>query len=262
MELFCVGYHHPHGADFEIERPYGLGSWTFLLIKTPALFKIDGKEIEAKKNSFIIYSKNMPQYYKAIKKEYIDDWFHFDVTKEDEKLFKSLNIPINKVVSVDNSTELSDIIRNMTNDFYSENSFKVDVADLYLKLLFLKLGTILENKRKYNSKSSYTIVQLANLRSSIYNFPHLHRTIDSMADELSMSRSTLQHKYKDAFGVSITDEIIQSRIMRSEFFLRTTNLPLSEIATQCGYNDEMYFMRQFKAKNGITPTEFRKKTNE
>ena len=36
---------------------------------------------------------------------------------------------------------------------------------------------------------------------------------------------------------------------------------LEEIAEQCGYHSEIYFMQQFKKETGMTPTQYRTKGN-
>ena len=39
----------------------------------------------------------------------------------------------------------------------------------------------------------------------------------------------------------------------------TRNLPVTEIAYQCGFNDAKYFARRFRQATGQTPSEFKRK---
>lgn len=82
--------------------------------------------------------------------------------------------------------------------------------------------------------------------------------VDMLADEVGMSRSGFQHLYKKMFGVSIMQDIIRGRIERSKRLLVSTDLTVAEIAERCGYGSAFAFMRQFKEKCGVTPTEYRK----
>ena len=41
-----------------------------------------------------------------------------------------------------------------------------------------------------------------------------------------------------------------------------TNNSVSLIAEKCGYENDSYFMRQFKSHIGITPSEYRKKYSD
>ena len=96
------------------------------------------------------------------------------------------------------------------------------------------------------------------LRNDIYNNPQIDRTVDSMAQELSMSRSAFQHNYKNIFGKSVINDIINSRLRRVKFYLTTSDMTLEDIAQQCGYHNQLHLIRQFKQHYGLTPTEYRK----
>ena len=259
MKIYSIGYNHPHDKYFCIDRPGGTSNWLLLLIKTPAIFRQDNKEIVTKKNSFILYTDSTPQYYKAYGNEYIDDWFHFSVNDEEKKLVDELNIPLNTVTEIFDITELSSIVRNMTYEFYSKNIYKNEIMDLSIRMILYKLSQILSAKTGLTTEiSSIYYDRMQNLRNNIYNTPEVHRTVDEMAENLSMSRSGFQHTYKKIFGVGVSEDIINSRLQKVKFYLSTTEMTLSDIAELCGYNNEIYLMRQFKKKFGITPTEFRR----
>ena len=42
--------------------------------------------------------------------------------------------------------------------------------------------------------------------------------------------------------------------------LRNTNDSITDIAIACGYENDTYFMRQFKQSKGCTPTEYRRRS--
>jgi two-component system response regulator YesN len=49
------------------------------------------------------------------------------------------------------------------------------------------------------------------------------------------------------------------RLGRSRQLLSATNDMISEVAYKVGYSDPIYFARRFKAKYGVSPSEYRKK---
>lgn len=255
MEIQCVGFHHQHNDDFLIDRPYGIADYLFLLVKTPAIFRIDGKEIITQKNSFILYTKGYSQYYRAFGKNYIDDWMHFRGEDMDELLIKTLDIPTNTVVPLGSISEISGIMRSITTEFYSDNPYRADITESYMRILFMKLSDILRLSRE--SKSDGELIKYTELRNAIFQMPHIKRSVDDMARELTVSRSGFQHSYKRYFGVSVSEDKINARVQRAEFYLSSTELSLAEISDLCGYKDEAYFMKQFKRIKGLTPTEFR-----
>lgn len=258
MEINSIGYNHTHDHKFIIDRPNGLSSWLFLLIKTPAVFKQSGSETTTKSNSFILYSNDAPQYYKASGNIYIDDWIHFFADDIDIELFKTLEIPLNTVIELGDIDEISSVIRCTTYEFYSKGKFKTDITELYLKMLFLKLSDkLLSQKYSPNRSMSVYFERLQHLRNDILNSPCENWTVDNMSERLSMSRSSFQHTYKKIFGTNVMSDVIESKLQRVKFYLSTTNMTLSQIAEQSGYASEIYMMRQFKEKYGITPTQFR-----
>lgn len=259
MEIHSIGFNHPHDKNFTINRPNGAYSWLFLLIKTPAIFLIQGTDIVTKPNSFVLFSPEEPHWYRTFEEEYIDDWFHFSLDHNDQEMVKSLGIPINTIVELGNITELTTLIRHMTYEFNTNTMFRSEISKLYLQILFYKLSRQLLsiNSASTNATSVY-YERIAKLRNEIYNTPQIKRSVDEMAEQLFMSRSGFQHTYKKIFGVSVIADIVTSRLQRSKFLLSTTDMTISEIASHCGYNSEIYLMRQFKEKFGVTPTEFRR----
>lgn len=258
MNLLSIGYSHLHDYSFVVDRPNGIDSWLFLLIKTPAIFLDNGVKKKVNENSFVLYDTDTPQYYKAYEKEYIDDWFHFLPSEEDILFFHSLHIPLNKVTYLGNISELSTIVRNMTYEFYADNPYKKQIIRNYFHLLFYKTNQlVVSDSIQPNRLVSSHFMRMQALRNDIYNNPQAPRNVDSMASQLSMSRSAFQHNYKKIFGKSVLCDIINSRINRVKFYLRTSDMTLCQISQLCGYHNELHLIRQFKQHTGVTPTEFR-----
>ncbi|MGN0620789.1 MAG: helix-turn-helix domain-containing protein [Porcipelethomonas sp.] len=261
MEIHSIGYHHPHDRNFIIDRPDGIGSsWLFLLFKTEAVIKQNGKETAVRPNSFIIYSGEEPEYYRACSEEYIDDWFHFTVEQMDIQLFSELNIPINKVTYIGDISEITSIIRAMTYEFHASNIYSADITELYLKMLFFKLSRVIHSSiRELSEHSASRYDEMIRLRSFIYSNISEIGTVSDMAAYLSMSKSSFQHTYKKIFGVSVMNDVIQSRLNHAKKMLSTTSYPLKTIAKQSGFSSEFHLMRQFREKTGMTPSEYRRK---
>jgi len=55
LHINNIGYNHTHDADFEIQRPCGSGDYLLLLLKTPAIFTLGGKDIITEPDSFILF---------------------------------------------------------------------------------------------------------------------------------------------------------------------------------------------------------------
>lgn len=258
MRMDEIGYNHKHDRNFYIDRPTGAGDWLLLIVKSPAIFRIDGKNIRTPAHTFIIFTPEYPQFYRPDCDEYFDDWIHFGPDDDELELMKQLEIPFNTPVAVSDSTDISDIVKHMCFEQYSANTNRVQSVDLYFRLLLYKLNE--KNAVKFNcsfaSKGPY-FEKLLWIRESIFRWPSRDYSIDDMAKELSLSRSRFQHLYTEAFGVSVSKDLIASRLHKAVELLNTTNLSVTEIASSVGYSTTQYFIRQFKGEFGITPSQYK-----
>lgn len=98
---------------------------------------------------------------------------------------------------------------------------------------------------------------LPKLRLQMTNQPQLDWSMEKSAKEIGISQSHLQRLYRELFGTTMTEDLICARVSRAEFLLLHTQLRITEIAAECGYQNETHFMRQFKKRKGMTPTQFR-----
>lgn len=256
MKINTIGYNHTHDADFIIDRPNGSGDYLLLIVKTPAYFRLtDTAEQTVPADSVILYAKDTPQYYRALTSGFANDWIHFQLTDEELPFFQTLQIPFNTVITVPNVQDLSYFIKKISYEKYSANLYQEETMILYMKLLFYKLSELILTNQKEELGSHYE--NLALLRSKIYTMPYENWTVEGLSHELAMSKSRFQHVYKNTFGISVMNDVILSRIEHARYLLSTTNLPIHQIATMCGYPCSVHFMRQFKSRVGTTPSKYR-----
>lgn len=257
LHINNIGYNHCHDADFQIQRPTGSGDYLMLLLKTPAIFTLNGKDIITAPDSFMLYHEGTPQLYRAYGVQFSNDWFHFSISDDEMNFFEALDIPFDTVIPIGNLNGLSLIIKNLCYENYSSNLYKTDSVELYMKLFFIKLSEKIHSTEQASSSSYYEKMSI--LRSQIYNMPYQDWNIEGLAHQLTMSKSYFQHLYKEIFGISVMNDVIQSRIEHSKYLLSITDIHISQIAEMCGYKCELHFMRQFKTRMQMTPSEYRKR---
>ncbi|MCI6581301.1 MAG: AraC family transcriptional regulator [Oscillospiraceae bacterium] len=258
MKIINVGYNHCHDSDFYIDRPEGSGDNLLILLKTDAVFNIDGKDIKIPENSFFMYKKGRPQRYRCVYQSvFANDWVHFEFEGDEEKEFFNLGLDYETPVLVEDINFLSFCIKMMASENYSDNMNRHQSICHYMFLIFCKVGEYAAKKAESRNDSYYEM--LSTVRNKIYSRPYEHRTAESSAHEVRMSVSNFQHLYKKYFGVTLFQDIIQSRTEYACMLLKSTNLSAVEVAQKSGYNHYAHFVRQFKQTMGISPSEFRKK---
>ena len=81
--------------------------------------------------------------------------------------------------------------------------------------------------------------------------------LNDLADKMNMSTATLQRKLKDE-SVDFSHLLQQARLKKAKSFLISTNISISQIAEQCGFESSSYFSSVFKKANNMSPSQYRK----
>lgn len=81
---------------------------------------------------------------------------------------------------------------------------------------------------------------------------------DMVADKMCMSLSQLNRKVKAITGFSSSGYILQMRLDKAKRMLASTETPVGDIATKCGFLEMSYFSRIFKQTFQMTPSQYRK----
>jgi len=82
--------------------------------------------------------------------------------------------------------------------------------------------------------------------------------IAELAKFLSLNTDYFSRQFRESFKITPQAYIKQQRIQGAAVLLSETNLTISEIAFEFGYEDIYFFSRQFKEVRGVSPSQWRK----
>lgn len=88
------------------------------------------------------------------------------------------------------------------------------------------------------------------------NLDNDHLSRDFLAQSMAMSPSTFYRKIKALTGLTINAFIRSIRLKRAAQMMRDSQLNISEIAYQVGFNDLKYFRSCFKEQFAMTPSDY------
>lgn len=249
--IHFIGYSAVHPSDFQFEMVTAPGQYTLLLTATAVQFLLDGKWQEYPAGTSILYAPGQPICYRACQDTYQNDWIRF--TSDDPLVtqFPLIGVPF----PVSDTDYCHHLFKLLT----WETSLTTGNSDLIisnlLQVLFLRLRQDTALRQAVPHAAA-----LLQLRKKIHNRPHLPWTIQTMAQELHLSTGYTQILYKQFFGISCMDDVIDSRIRMAKEQLAYTEKPVAEIAEHCGYRNVEHFCRQFRQQTGLTPRAFRHDT--
>lgn len=83
-------------------------------------------------------------------------------------------------------------------------------------------------------------------------------SVEELAGKLSISRSTLSHRFSSEMGETMVQLKNRLRIQRAQELMQTPDKQLKEIAFETGFDDPAYFTRLFTKMAGVSPSGYRK----
>ena len=81
-----------------------------------------------------------------------------------------------------------------------------------------------------------------------------------LAQQSGCSADHLSRLYRRTHGEPLLAQVNRLRLDRAERLLRDTSLSVKEVAWACGFASAGYFIRQFRARSGRTPGQWREGT--
>lgn len=257
MILHNVGYDHRHDSDFLIDRPDGSGDTLFLLLKSDAVFTLNGADTFVPKRSVFIFPQGMPQQYRCMPHQsFANDWMHFVFENDEEQRFLEKGILYAEPIPLQYTEYCSYCIKAIANENSSDHRYKDESIMHYFWLMMNQISEQIRNSAHHARGSLYEM--LLTVRNQIYTYPYWEWSVNWGAHQTRMSRSAFQHHYKAQFGIPFIQDLINSRLEYAKTLLLTTDMPVQDVGNQCGYQNYEHFARQFKTRCQMSPGEFRK----
>jgi AraC-like DNA-binding protein len=102
-----------------------------------------------------------------------------------------------------------------------------------------------------------TVQRLLSARNRILNAPFDANDLASLAAAARYSKSHFLRSFRDLFGVTPHDMVIQARMDLARDLIANSDLAIAEVAASVGYESRFAFARSFKSRFGLTATRFR-----
>ncbi len=133
-------------------------------------------------------------------------------------------------------------------------------ATVLVEALFTQL--VVRLARSYGAHASPAGRRLLAVQKTIRHIEEKHADaveLNVLAKKAGMSLSTFKRAFKAVTGTSPIDYLLQVRLARACHMLRDADTTVTEAALAAGFGDGNYFARQFRARMGCTPREWREK---
>ncbi len=175
--------------------------------------------------------------------------------RKSEELLKMAGLDAEHLIfHYDDNDFLEECIRNIYNETRTGKNIPYINGWFYLFI-----GKLVEQHRQTHQQTKVTqfdrfedamIYIRRNIRHQI--------SVDHLANYLRLNPSQVYRIFKSNTGKSPQQIIIDMRIEKACEFLTKTDLPIREISEWMDYEYPSHFTKQFKAKLGLTPLEYRR----
>ncbi|MDE7260417.1 MAG: AraC family transcriptional regulator [Lachnospiraceae bacterium] len=145
-------------------------------------------------------------------------------------------------------TDSSLVTDDLTSQLYIKSSLLYILATLSDHRLFTPTEKNLD-KRIESVKTVLTYIK-DNYQDEIY--------IADLAKQVNLNEQYFCRLFKKAIGRSPMEYINEYRIMQTRRLLEESDLSVTEICLECGYNNLGNFLREFRKYTGTTPAQYRK----
>lgn len=227
-----------------------------------AFLQIDQQAFDISRGDFLLFPPSSRQSgYKRSSCAFY--WLHFSCKNpfrtglfneipeqlSDEKIMipqtgKTLNLE--KIIVI--MKHLQDSVRSYHNKLQSNYLSTSVLCELFCQFM--------ESKAPQNSNT-----KKKQLFNDIQDYIKWHRNTDikvsDIADHFGYNKRYLSDFFKSIAGISLKQYILQEKIDVARYLLCEANDSISDIAYSLGFNDHHNFMKVFRKKVGLTPTQYR-----
>ena len=200
---------------------------------------------------FVIYPGTIIKYQADAKNPWHYAWvgFYGDEAKE---IFSEVGISVQKpIFSMKNGSEALALLRSMP----AEREAELKQNLMFTANLYAFMSLLTENaSANKHSENAYLTTAVKYIKAH-YNEDI---TVGNLASQIGIGRKYLFAIFKRALNLSPKEYVICYRIERAKVFLQDEQLSVGNIAYSVGYRDALAFSKIFKARTGLSPTEYRK----
>lgn len=172
------------------------------------------------------------------------------------QFFYNKTKPLYLKVNDDFFSQLANIIQELLNEIKTFRSDSEHIIRALLYFILIKLNRAYAEHYLLSSETENNSIAFM-FKEILQNEVRKIRNIDYYAQQLGISRVTLNKCIKKQFGVTVSEMVNEFILFEIKSLLTYTKLNINEISYLLEFSQANHLTRFFKAQTGISPKEFR-----
>ncbi|MEN0645337.1 ABC transporter substrate-binding protein [Alkalicoccobacillus gibsonii] len=248
-ELFSYLYKFEHLHNIQTETSIQLEAYQhgLLVVETKGVFRVDGFVQAANPNSTYFIQANLNhgkvvRFDKGLKGYFL---LFSSLIDQGQGLHKAISLKLPAILNSHPTHSFKNIAREIL-DNQQQDQMKAN-------LLFQNwMHTLLSD---LTTKSSLTVKQLIQKsRDYINDHYHTDLTREQLAQLTGLNTDYYSRTFKTFYHKTPIEYLNEVRLLHAKQKLLQSKDSIRTVAKSVGFNDEFYFSRKFKAKEGVSPS--------
>ena len=224
-----------------------------MLFHTEAYAVIEGRRQELRPGAVILWSRHTPSQYGALPGvEWSHSWIVFG-GDEAQRMIREAELKQNHVYDCpDLEGRFTASLTALYDELMEYPAMDQKMRQLLLETLLHAIG------RRVKMDSQQLVPQrLVDARDYINSNLGRRLSLADIASHAYYSVPRFSSLFTRFFQQSPMEYLQQQRLQMAAHLLRTSTLPVGEVARFCGFNSQLYFSSRFRGYWGMSPTEYR-----
>ncbi len=215
-------------------------------------FACGGKDITARKGEVVVLNCYEPHEYKT--NDYLESvWLHI-AGQNSVDYYNEIVKNEGNIIRCSDPEHVKKLLFRLiekisSSDRPSESDMSLDIYKLLFDLqntLHISTNNNLSYEDSVQDAKKYIAERLGE-----------ELTVEAVAEHINMSKSHFSRIFKQQTGFSPYEFILASRLNKAKDYLQKTDLTVSQIAFEVGFNSSANFIYFFKQNTGLSPNKFR-----
>lgn len=184
--------------------------------------------------------------------------FTEEILRPEDRYLLSEIVPLHITFQSEFKQRIQEVFLKLEEEYNGNDYGKDSLMTSYITELLVHINRYQSAFKSHRSTINQSTKIINQCAKYISENCHSDITLLEISKMAAMSESYFSKEFKKNTGFGFNEYLVMNRLINAQKLLTTTTLPITAVATKCGFNDSNYFAAVFKKQYGITPYKYRK----